>query len=171
MDEKFIKLGNVVLDKLSALGESMSAVKKMIVIRYWHISIPKLVLHGRPSLYRLLTSGCSHWFHVNPVWLAWPFSFIATNLTFLALESGYHVKYLSMCRSHSKKSWGSRRPSKVRTSNLMLFKYWSSGSHTLRPSYSINGPRSPSHSLRLMSRSSSRSFQLSKRVSNLLSLS
>jgi len=56
------------------------------------IFIPKLVLHSRPSLYRILTSGCSHRFHIGPVLDNLDSRFITANLTFLALEREYHVK-------------------------------------------------------------------------------
>jgi len=60
-------------------------------------------------------------------WLAWPDSFIAAYLTFLDSVSSYHVKYLSSWSVQSMKSYGSRRPSKLGTSILMLFRYWVSG--------------------------------------------
>jgi len=51
---------------------------------------------------------------------------MTANLTFLGLVRGYHMKYLLSCCSQCRKSYGLWRPSKVGTSNLMLFKYWSS---------------------------------------------
>ena len=59
-------------------------------------------------------------------WLARPVIFMTASLTFLGSVMGYHVKYLSSYCSQYRKSYGSCHPSKVGTSNLILFKYWSS---------------------------------------------
>ena len=58
MNEKHIKLGNTVHDGFSTLGESLSAVKKTTVVRYWHIFILKVSIGF----------WCrDHWFHIGSV--------------------------------------------------------------------------------------------------------
>jgi len=51
------------------------------------------------SLYKLLTSGYSHRFHIGSVLAGLASQFHGSNLTFLGFVKGYHVKYLSSCYS------------------------------------------------------------------------
>ena len=67
MNEELIKLGNIVLGGFSTLGKLLLVIKKTIVVKCLHVFISMLVLHSRPSLYRILMLGCSYRFHIDPV--------------------------------------------------------------------------------------------------------
>jgi len=102
MNEKLIKLGSIVLCVFNALGESLLVVKKMTVVRQWHVFILKFVLHSKTSIYWPLKLGFPWTFLVCLVLVRLSRQFMVPNITFSTSENEFRMKYLSILCSHSK---------------------------------------------------------------------